>query len=93
MDFSGISGSGTQPGSDVEVAENPGTEDAGRAMMEQLLSDPSHEYRSPQFGDVIDGTLMRVDRDELLVDIGSKSEGVIPAREFSTLSDEERQSL
>jgi small subunit ribosomal protein S1 len=93
MDFSGISGSGTQPGSDVDVAENPGTEDAGRAMMEQLLSDPSHEYRSPQFGDVIDGTLMRVDRDELLVDIGSKSEGVIPAREFSTLNEEERQAL
>ena len=93
MDFSGISGSGTQPGGDLDVADNPGTEDAGRAMMEQLLSDPSHEYRAPQFGDVIDGTLMRVDRDELLVDIGSKSEGVIPAREFSTLSEEERQNL
>jgi small subunit ribosomal protein S1 len=93
MHFSGISGSGTQPGSDVDVADNPGTEDAGRAMMEQLLSDPSHEYRSPQFGDVIDGTLMRVDREELLVDIGSKSEGVIPAREFSTLNEDERQAL
>jgi small subunit ribosomal protein S1 len=93
MDFSSISGSGSPSGSDVDVAESPGTEDAGRAMMEQLLSDPSHEYRSPQFGDVIDGTLMRVDRDELLVDIGSKSEGVIPAREFSTLSDDERQAL
>jgi small subunit ribosomal protein S1 len=93
MDFSSVSGSGAQSGSDVNVADNPGTEDAGRAMMEQLLADPSHEYRSPQFGDVIDGTLMRVDRDELLVDIGSKSEGVIPAREFSTLSEGERQDL
>jgi small subunit ribosomal protein S1 len=36
---------------------------------------------------------MHVDRDELLIDIGSKSEGVIPAREFSSLSDEERSRL
>jgi small subunit ribosomal protein S1 len=93
MDFSSFSGSGAPSGSDVDVADSPEADDAGRAMMEQLLSDPSHEYRSPQFGDVIDGTLMRVDRDELLVDIGSKSEGVIPAREFSTLSEDERQDL
>jgi small subunit ribosomal protein S1 len=36
---------------------------------------------------------MRLDRDEMLVDIGAKSEGVIPAREFSSLSDEERDQL
>jgi small subunit ribosomal protein S1 len=66
---------------------------AGRALMEQLLADPSHDYRTLKYGDVIDGTLMRVDHDELLVDIGSKSEGIIPAREFSSMSDEERESL
>ncbi len=93
MSFIGFSGSGTQPGSNFDVADATGTDDAGRAMMEALLADPSHDYKSPQFGDVIDGTLMRVDRDELLVDIGSKSEGVIPAREFSTLSEAERQAL
>ncbi|CAN5125894.1 hypothetical protein BH23CHL1_BH23CHL1_11100 [soil metagenome] len=92
MDFS-IGSSGSQSGGNVDVADDSSAEDAGRAMMEQLLADPSHEYRSPQFGDVIDGTLMRVDRDELLVDIGSKSEGVIPAREFSSLSESERQDL
>jgi small subunit ribosomal protein S1 len=36
---------------------------------------------------------MRVDHDELLVDIGSKSEGVIPAREFSSLPDDERKNI
>lgn len=61
--------------------------------MQEMLSDPKHEYRPPQFGDVIDGTIMRIDRDEMLVDIGSKSEGVITAREFSTLTDEEREQL
>jgi small subunit ribosomal protein S1 len=61
--------------------------------MEQLLADPTHDYRTLKYGDVIDGTIMYVDRDEVLVDIGSKSEGVIPAREFSSLSEDERSAL
>ncbi|RIK46350.1 MAG: 30S ribosomal protein S1, partial [Chloroflexi bacterium] len=65
----------------------------GRALMEQLLADPSHDYRTLKYGDVVDGTLMRVERDELLVDIGSKSEGIIPAREFSSMTEEEREAL
>jgi small subunit ribosomal protein S1 len=69
------------------------SDNAGRSLMEQLLADPSHDYRTLKYGDVIDGTIMHVDRDELLVDIGSKSEGVIPAREFSSLDDDERRQL
>ncbi len=34
-------------------------------------------------GDIVTGQIVRVDRDEVLVDIGYKSEGVIPARELS----------
>ena len=34
-------------------------------------------------GDVVTGTVVRVDRDEILVDIGYKSEGVIPISELS----------
>jgi small subunit ribosomal protein S1 len=41
----------------------------------------------------MDGVIMHVDREELLVDIGSKSEGVVPAREYSSLSQEEKQGL
>jgi len=64
-----------------------------RSLMEQLLADPTHDYRTLKYGDVIDGTIMHVDREEILVDIGSKSEGVIPSREFSSLDDEERRAL
>jgi len=63
------------------------------SLMEELLSDPSHDYRVLNYGDVMEGQIMHVDRDELLIDIGSKSEGIIPAREFSSLSDEERAGL
>ncbi len=34
-------------------------------------------------GQLVTGTVVRVDRDEVLLDIGYKSEGVIPARELS----------
>ncbi|HEY5503459.1 MAG TPA: 30S ribosomal protein S1 [Candidatus Anoxymicrobiaceae bacterium] len=34
-------------------------------------------------GDIVSGTVVRVDKEEVLLDIGYKSEGVIPARELS----------
>ncbi|MGI8593674.1 MAG: 30S ribosomal protein S1 [Solirubrobacteraceae bacterium] len=34
-------------------------------------------------GDVVTGSVVRIDKDEVLVDIGYKSEGVIPANELS----------
>jgi small subunit ribosomal protein S1 len=64
--------------------------DAGsQNLMQQLLDDPSHDYRALKYGDVLDGTVMQRDRDEFLVDIGSKSEGIIPSKEYSTLNSEE----
>ena len=36
-----------------------------------------------QEGDIVTGEVVRVDKDEILVDIGYKSEGVIPANELS----------
>ena len=34
-------------------------------------------------GDVVTGKVVRIDKDEVLVDIGYKSEGVIPSNELS----------
>ena len=34
-------------------------------------------------GDVVSGEVVRIDKDEVLVDIGYKSEGVIPSTELS----------
>ncbi|HMC81314.1 MAG TPA: S1 RNA-binding domain-containing protein, partial [Acidimicrobiia bacterium] len=38
-------------------------------------------------GDIVKGTVVKVDKDEVLLDIGYKSEGVIPARELSIRHD------
>ena len=68
------------------VTEQGGALDAPVSLMEKYLNDPTNDYRTLKFGDVMDGTIMRVDRDEILVDIGSKSEGIVPAKEFSLRS-------
>ena len=38
-------------------------------------------------GQIVQGTVVKVDRDEVLLDIGYKSEGVIPSRELSIRND------
>ncbi|CAA9557471.1 MAG: SSU ribosomal protein S1p [uncultured Thermomicrobiales bacterium] len=73
----------------VSVAEAP----VEQSLMQQLLNDPSHDYRSLKYGDVLDGHVMQRDRDEFLIDIGSKSEGIIPSKEYSTLTPDEVAAL
>ena len=50
--------------------------------MAQLLDDPSNEVKSLKHGDVVEGTVVRIDPDEILVDFGGKSEGVVSNREL-----------
>lgn len=38
-------------------------------------------------GDLIEGTVVKIDRDEVLLDVGYKTEGVIPTRELSIKHD------
>ncbi|MGZ6342656.1 MAG: 30S ribosomal protein S1 [Candidatus Limnocylindrales bacterium] len=50
--------------------------------MEELLSEVPEEIRSLKHGDVVEGSVVRIDKDEILVDIGAKSEGVVSNREL-----------
>jgi small subunit ribosomal protein S1 len=85
------SGSGATNAESVAVADDAELDAA--SLMEQFLNDPSHDYKSLKYGDVMDGTIMHLDREEILVDIGSKSEGIVPSREYSSLTSDERSAL
>jgi small subunit ribosomal protein S1 len=50
--------------------------------MEELLAEQDGDIKSFKHGDVVDGTVVRIDKDEILVDIGAKSEGVVSNREL-----------
>ncbi len=52
--------------------------------MEALIDGTLTEFDD---GDLVHGKVVRVERDEVLLDIGYKSEGVIPARELSIRKD------
>ena len=79
--------------SDAEVTGTPEEELDDRALMEQYLQDPANDYYNLQYGDTVDGIIMHIDRDEILVDIGSKSEGVVPSKEMSSLLPEEKEEI
>lgn len=51
-----------------------------KALMEDALS-----LRRLQRGDIIEGTIVSVSPTEVLVDVGAKSEGVVPSRELERL--------
>src|SRR5881392_2409799 len=54
---------------------------------EELLAAYEATIKAFDDGDLVQGKVVRVDKDEVLLDIGYKSEGVIPARELSIKHD------
>jgi small subunit ribosomal protein S1 len=57
------------------------TSESGMTMAD-LLDAPGHEVKSLKHGDVVEGKVVRIDPDEILVDFGGKSEGVVSNREL-----------
>ena len=54
---------------------------------EELIKAIEESLKDFKDGDLVEGTVVKVDRDEVLLDIGYKSEGVIPAKELSIRQD------
>lgn len=54
----------------------------------QKLLDEAPGYKSVRRGDIVQGVVMRIDRDGVLVSLGLKSEGVVPSREMQSLAPE-----
>ncbi|HET9733157.1 MAG TPA: S1 RNA-binding domain-containing protein, partial [Acidimicrobiales bacterium] len=59
-------------------------DDLGSMSLEDAIAATIVEFDD---GDIVSGTVVKVDKDEVLLDIGFKSEGVIPARELSIRHD------
>jgi small subunit ribosomal protein S1 len=75
------------PAADAAPEEEPAAPAAESApsepmTMAELLDQPDNEVKSLKHGDVVEGTVVRIDPDEILVDFGGKSEGVVSNREL-----------
>lgn len=79
----------------VVVMQEPGTTmtSTGDVIVENDLSDDEFEaalegtIKAMDDGSLIEGVVVKIDPDEVLLDIGWKSEGVIPIRELSIKMD------
>lgn len=70
----------TTPTTPQVAVNDVGTEEAFLAAIDETI-----KYFND--GDIVEGTIVKVDRDEVLLDIGYKTEGVIPSRELSIKHD------
>ena len=74
----------------VAIAEAP-TAAAPKADADLTMEDLLDEFvpaKALRRGEIIDGKIMRKDREGLLVNIGYKAEGMVPTREMRTLGEE-----
>lgn len=63
----------------------------GNPMIELL--EQGYAYSLPKRGDVVEGTIVSVTANEVLIDIGSKSEGIVTSRDLEHLEPAFRRSL
>ncbi len=70
------------PAAEEEEATLPPVLGPEPTTMEELLAEQDADIKSFKHGDVVEGTVVRIDKDEILVDIGAKSEGVVSNREL-----------
>ena len=71
----------TIPTSDAKVVE--GSDGLLLEIDGQIVPNYDATFAPFEEGDVVSGRVVRIDNDEVLVDIGYKSEGVIPSNELS----------
>ena len=67
----------------MSVIKNPTVIDATEISDEEMNALIDGTINPFDEGDLVTGTIVKLDRDEVLLDIGFKSEGVIPVRELS----------
>lgn len=79
-----ISELGTFDADGVYIPRQVVEDDLGTVSFDDAVNQTIVEFED---GDIVKGVVVKVDRDEVLLDIGFKSEGVIPGRELSIRHD------
>ncbi|HKW19844.1 MAG TPA: S1 RNA-binding domain-containing protein, partial [Ktedonobacterales bacterium] len=66
---------------------------ADMSEMARLLDEQDVQFKSIKRGDVVEGQIVHIDADEILVDIGLKSEGVLSIKELPATGYGSREEL
>ena len=81
------------PPNDEEPESASPDPEGQESEMAQLLAEQEDWSPSRRRGEAVEGSVISVDDDGILVNIGTKSEGMIPTREMRTLDPAEFESL
>ncbi len=89
-----VNGQGEEPEEEQVVeAQSESESQAEVHSMESLLEEEGLGLELPKSGEIRTGIIASVGENEILVSVGSKSEGVISGRELEHISDEEKDAL
>ncbi len=80
----------TDPPPESQEETPPGSSGESYQDMATLLEAESVPYRSLRRGEILEGVVVGSERDGVVVDVGTKSEGVIPAHEMQSLGPDAR---
>lgn len=78
--------------SEIEFAEKEGEEQTNEHPMSALMEEALKFQRLKQ-GDIVEGVIVSVAPTEVLVDVGAKSEGLVPSKELERLGREGLEDL
>ena len=83
----------TQNSTEESKPQENQEEATSQPSMEDLLAQEELSLDLPRAGQLRSGVVVGINDDEVLVSIGTKSEGVIPGKELSQLDPEERENI
>jgi small subunit ribosomal protein S1 len=70
----------------VKSYRDQSTDENGLTMQQLLEAEAGTSYTVLRRGDVVEGSVVAIDREGILVDIGGKSEGHVPANEATSVA-------
>jgi len=79
-------------GSTEHDLPDQGSNDAGLQGMNEYLTN-GYDYQAPRRGDIRTGVVIEVNDQGLVVDIGFKREGLVPAEDLERLDEETRSAI
>ena len=81
-----------EPEPDQPTAKGETEESVSMAELDEYLSD-EYDYEAPRRGDIIEGTVVSIEDAGVVMDIGAKQEGLVPASDLDRLAKETRAAI
>jgi len=78
---------------DPEILEGGGEEESSSENPMAAFMEDAMAFRAPKAGDIVEGEIVSVSPTEVLVDVGAKSEGLVPSKELERLGREGLETL